>query len=156
MRGMSSSTGRLSQEQERYLSWLKRKHAGEDVGTREEWCAANGDIPESTARSWEQSEQFQTAYRKVIQREFSSPEKMMKWLTLLENDAFGGELVNTNIAGKLLDLVEKLRPTVPLEEETSSLADLTDEELFALLINAASIRGWEVTVSADGEELNLT
>lgn len=147
---MSSAYDNLSDEQAKYLQFLVRYHVDLDDRSKAQWCEQNS-IYVSTAKSWEKSALFQSAYRRAIQEEFTSPERLNIWLNKIERAAFEDGAVQVSLVNKLLEWVEKIRPTTPLDEQTASISDLSDDDLAQLIFDAAELRGWEVTVDRHDE-----
>lgn len=140
----------LNDDQESFLDWLFRYDRGElgtaEPSSRRNWAETNNIAP-STVYGWEKTDAFKSAYRRKLGEATVSPSNLNRQLKRLEEAAFpDGGPVNSNALDKLLKIQNDYLPHKPLEEDAASVEDLSDDDLYNLIVDAAALRGVEVKI----------
>lgn len=126
------STPLLDTRQEQYLEWLVTPNADRVPRTQGEFAKQIGVDP-TTLRRWEKKPAFKTEWDRRVTEIQGSPERTQKLLDALYDKALGGD----NKAAQLyLQATNRLLPPTTVIN-TSKAAELSDEELDALILNIA-------------------
>lgn len=100
---------------------------------------------EQTVRNWMRSERYQVTYEEISRHIIAAPERLMRLADKLYEMASSGE-GDRQAVNDYLALVNRINPPKPLERERADLADMDDEAMFRLIVDAAGLRRWTVRV----------
>lgn len=134
---MSNSSGAdntplLDVRQEQYLDWLVTPATERQPRTQQEFARTIAVDP-TTLRRWEKKPHFKAEWDRRVSEIQGSPERTQRLLDSLYAKALGGD----NKAAQLyLQATNRLLPPTTVIN-TSKAAELSDEELDALILNIA-------------------
>jgi len=125
----------LDPRQEKYLQWLCLPAPLREPTSKEKYAKEHG-VDQSTLRRWEKKPAFKAEWEKRVNDLQGSPERTQRLLDSLYEAALGGD----NKAAQLyLQATNRFAPTQIKVEHKQTLAELTDEELDALIAQEAKV-----------------
>ena len=124
----------LDVRQERYLQWLMVPE-GHRVPATQTAIAAELGVDPSTVRRWEKKPAFQAEWRKRVEEQQNSPERTQRLLDALYEKGLNGD---TRSAQLYLQATNRLAPTQVQISSTTSVSELSDEDLDKLIVTLAS------------------
>ena len=129
----ADNTPLLDVRQEQYLEWLVTPTTDRVPRTQGEFAKHIGVDP-TTLRRWEKKPTFKTEWDRRVTEIQGSPERTQKLLDSLYDKALGGD----NKAAQLyLQATNRLLPPTTVINTGTRAAELSDEELDALILNIA-------------------
>ncbi len=120
--------------QEKYLEWLCTPPAERVPSSKAKFATENGTT-DQTLRNWEKTKVFRAAWAERVDLVGGSPEKKFSLLEQLYKRAMDGDTRSAELYLKATNQMSP--PPVKVEVERSS-AQLTDEELDALIAQRAA------------------
>lgn len=140
-------TDELDTRQEKYLQWLLTPAPFRIPETKQEFADQNG-LDSSTLRRWDKKPAFKAEWEKRVAELQGSPERTQRLLDSLYEAGLNGD----NKAAQLyLQATNRLAPTQIKVEHTQSIAELTDEELDALIAQEARVLRAERSKELDAQ-----
>lgn len=125
----------LDPRQEKYLQWLCLPQPMREPSSKEKYAKENS-VDVTTLRRWEKKPAFKAEWEKRVNDLQESPERTQRLLDSLYEAALGGD----NKAAQLyLQATNRFAPTQIKVEHKQTLAELTDEELDALIAQEARV-----------------
>jgi len=129
----ADNTPLLDARQEQYLEWLVTP-ASERIPPTQQAFAKQVGVDPTTLRRWEKKPTFKGEWDRRVSEIQGSPERTQKLLDALYAKALGGD----NKAAQLyLQATNRLLPPTTVINTGSKAAELSDEELDALILNIA-------------------
>jgi len=129
----ADNTPLLDARQLQYLEWLVTPQPERTPKTQLE-MARYLDVDPKTLRRWEKKPTFKNEWDKRVNEIQGSPERTQRLLDSLYAKALSGD----NRAAQLyLQATNRLVPQVTTNNQTTSLSELSDDELDGLLANLA-------------------
>lgn len=129
----ADNTPLLDARQEQYLDWLVTPSSERIPATQQAFAKQIGVDP-TTLRRWEKKAQFKSEWDRRVTEIQGSPERTQKLLDSLYTKALGGD----NKAAQLyLQATNRLLPPTTVINTAAKAAELSDEELDALILNIA-------------------
>lgn len=123
----------LDPRQEKYLQWLCLPAQLREPSSKEKYAKENS-VDVTTLRRWEKKPAFKAEWEKRVNDLQGSPERTQRILDSLYEAALGGD----NKAAQLyLQATNRFAPTQIKVEHKQTLAELSDEELDALIMSEA-------------------
>ena len=108
----------------------------------ETWAALN-ELHPRTLRQWKRSPRFRTEWDRRLHAQMTSPDVVQRVLTQLLAEVDAGRVP----ASAFSQFSKYLKATNSLDHsatEKAELSELSDPELFQLIVDAAALRGWTV------------
>lgn len=125
----------LDPRQEKYLQWLCLPQPMREPSSKEKYAKENS-VDVTTLRRWEKKPAFKAEWEKRVNDLQGSPERTQRLLDYLYEAALSGD----NKAAQLyLQATNRFAPTQIKVEHKQTLAELTDEELDALITQEAKV-----------------
>jgi hypothetical protein len=123
----------LDERQQKYLDWLTTPKNIREPSSKEKYAAENS-VNITTLRRWEKKDVFRRAWEKQADDIVGSPERTQSLLDELFSRGMQGDVQ----AAKLYFTVTgKMKPAEMTITTKSSAAELTDQELEALIAQTA-------------------
>lgn len=123
----------LSVAQQRYVDWLCVA-PGERVPATKKAFAEELGVDVKTLRRWEKKQVFRDAWKAQVEEVQGSPERTQRLLDSLYEKALGGD---TKSAQLYLQATNRMAPPTVTVQSGKRTADLSDEELDALIVAVA-------------------
>jgi len=124
----------LDPKQEQYLNWLLVPQTMREPRTQEGIAKALG-VDSSTLRRWQKKPAFMTEWKRRVEELQGSPERTQKLLDTIFERALQGD----NKAAQLyLQATGRMAPTQVNVEHSTKVAEISDEELDALIASVAA------------------
>lgn len=120
----------LTQEQESYLEWLLQPADSRTPKTKKEW-AEKHDLHQNTLGQWEKSKVFQERHMLAVKGMAQSPERAQALLDSLYLKGISGDVRSAEL---YLKATGQMQQTQTVNINTSSVKELSDEELHAMII----------------------
>lgn len=144
----------LTLQQQRLLEWSLTPKRLRNPATKKALSEEIG-VKEDTLRAWAKKTDFLTEFDKGVYSEGLSGEKAQLMLTRLYADAEQSNSPREMI--KWLELRDKYFPVDLKDSSRDTLADLSDENLLQVIIDAAHLKNWTVTVlNEESDPITLT
>jgi len=120
----------LSETQEAYLAWLLTPEDTRNPGTKKEWAELN-DVHYNTLGVWEKNKIFKERWNLGVKGMAQSPERTQALLDALYAKGISGDVKSAEL---YLKATGQMQQAQTVNINTSSVKELTDEELQAMII----------------------
>jgi len=120
----------LSETQEAYLAWLLTPEDTRTPGTKKEWAELN-DVHYNTLGVWEKNKIFKERWELGVKGMAQSPERTQALLDALYAKGISGDVKSAEL---YLKATGQMQQAQTVNINTSSVKELTDEELQAMII----------------------
>jgi len=120
----------LSETQEAYLAWLLTPEDTRTPGTKKEWAELN-DVHYNTLGVWEKNKIFKERWNLGVKGMAQSPERTQALLDALYAKGISGDVKSAEL---YLKATGQMQQAQTVNINTSSVKELTDEELQAMII----------------------
>jgi len=120
----------LSETQEAYLAWLLTPEDTRTPGTKKEWAELN-NVHYNTLGVWEKNKIFKERWNLGVKGMAQSPERTQALLDALYAKGISGDVKSAEL---YLKATGQMQQAQTVNINTSSVKELTDEELQAMII----------------------
>lgn len=120
----------LSETQEAYLAWLLTPEDTRNPGTKKEWAELN-NVHYNTLGVWEKNKIFKERWELGVKGMAQSPERTQALLDALYAKGISGDVKSAEL---YLKATGQMQQAQTVNINTSSVKELTDEELQAMII----------------------
>lgn len=146
-----SKTARLflTETQELYLAWLLTPEDTRAPKTKKEWSELH-DVHYNTLGTWEKNKVFKERWNLGVKGMAQSPERTQALLDALYTKGVSGDVKSAELYLKATGFMQQVQ-TVNVNN-TSSVKELTDEELHAMIIEISQKKQPTISMSKMEEE----
>ncbi len=121
----------LTQEQEKYLTWLLLPEVERQPRTKHEYAASIG-VVENTLRYWEKKKAFVERWRLGVEGLAQSPDRTRALLDAIYQKGLDGDTKSAELYLKATGTLTNSQTLTVKNEQ--SIKDISDEELGAMII----------------------
>lgn len=138
----------LSETQEAYLAWLLTPEDTRTPGTKKEWAELN-DVHYNTLGVWEKNKVFKERWELGVKGMAQSPERTQALLDALYAKGISGDVKSAEL---YLKATGQMQQAQTVNINTSSVKELTDEELQAMIIEITQKKQPTISITKMEEE----
>jgi len=138
----------LSETQEAYLAWLLTPEDTRTPGTKKEWAELN-DVHYNTLGVWEKNKIFKERWELGVKGMAQSPERTQALLDALYAKGISGDVKSAEL---YLKATGQMQQAQTVNINTSSVKELTDEELQAMIIEITQKKQPTINITKMEEE----